>query len=81
MNRDDDWRWSMQMRRLFFVASVAISLSACTSDPIVFVDPATGQTHDCGSRAEWTNWWGYANIVKERNCVAAYQAGGWRLSQ
>jgi hypothetical protein len=67
--------------RLLLVASVAVLLGACVSEPVVFVDPATGQTHDCGSRSEWTNWWGFANTVKEQNCVATYQAGGWRLSQ
>jgi hypothetical protein len=69
------------MLRLFLISTLVIAVSGCISDPVVFVDPTTRQTHDCGSRSEWTNWWGYANVAKERNCIAAYQAGGWRLAK
>jgi len=44
-------------------------------------DPETGTTVDCGSRSEWTNWFGFANVKKERDCIAAYQHDGWRLSR
>ncbi len=64
---------------LLIFTAVATAFVGCTSAPIVLADPATGRVHDCGSRSEWTNWYGFANVTKERDCVTAYQADGWRL--
>lgn len=64
------------------VLVLALALAAgCTSPPRVLRDPATGSTVDCGSRSEWTNWWGVVNVRKERDCIAAYQRDGWRLAR
>ena len=62
---------------LLIVVALAVG---CTSPPRVLRDPNSGTTIDCGSRSEWTNWWGVANVKRERECVEAYQRDGWRLS-
>jgi hypothetical protein len=60
---------------------LTLVLAGCFSPPRVLEDPASHATVDCGSRSEWTNWWGVANVNKERECIAAYQRDGWRLSR
>jgi hypothetical protein len=58
---------------------LVLAATGCMSAPRVLTNPTNSASVDCGSRSEWTNWYGFANVQKERDCIAAYQKDGWRL--
>jgi len=67
------------MRRVLTMVVLVLTAVGCMSPPRVLQNPVTGAIVDCGSRSEWTNWYGFANVQKERDCIAAYQRDGWHL--